>query len=493
MNRLIGNSNPWPSLRLIAATMAIVIAGFSGVASAVNPHRPIITSITPDFGPVAGGTTVTFEGSNFKPPMTVTLQGVDATGCTTPAGPPSDQTFTCVTPASTVLGLVTVTVKNNANGNSGTLVIPSAFLYTCNTCTVSPVSALFEGMSPAGTTEPNGIIEPGETSVAFSPTWFNASGVAFTGNAYTGNLSNPILQGGTLTIPTAQAQYPNLAAGAEGPCTTCYALGASFTAGRPQVHVDATVVETPSINGIPNVGDAHTWTLHIGNSFTDVPESYLLYTHIERLVHNEVTFGTGGGLYSPDNTTPRIQMAAFLARSDAGGDGNVPVSGTISSVENPVVNGAYNCTGGGTSLYNDVPPTDGFCKYVHYITKLNITNGCDANVPKPNYCQFADVTRSVMSIFVARAIVTPGGDALVPDANVGTGAFSTRSYDCTNGPAPFTDVAIGTFSCKHIGFIWTLGIVDGNGDGTFSPNANVSRGQMAKFLVNAFNLSINNP
>ena len=71
--------------------------------------------------------------------------------------------------------------------------------------------------------------------------------------------------------------------------------------------------------------------------------------------------------------------------------------------------------------------------------------------------------------------------------------FATRSYDCTNGPAPFTDVALGSFGCKHIGFIWTLGIVDGNGDGTFSPNANVSRGQMAKFLVNAFNLSINDP
>ena len=493
MNRFSGKSNPAPSLRLIAATVAIAgIAAFSGVASAVNPHRPIIASITPDFGSISGGTTVTFEGSNFKPPMTATFRGVAATGCTIPTGPANDQTFTCVTPASTVLGLVTVTVKNMANGNSGTLVIPNGFLYACNTCSVSPVSALFEGMSPAGTTEPNGILEPGETSVAFSPAWFNASGVAFTGNAFTGNLSNPILPGGTLTIPIAQAQYPNLAAAAEGACTSCYALGASFTAGRPQVHVDATVLETPSITGIADTADAHTWKIHIGNSFTDVPSSYLFYTHVERLVHNEVTFGTGGGLYSPDNTTPRIQMAGFLARSAAGGDGNVPFFGTISSAENPVVNGAYNCTSGGTSLYNDVTPADAFCRYVHYITKLNVTNGCDANIP-PDYCQFADVTRLVMSIFVARAIVTPGGDALVPDANVGTGTFATRSYDCVNGPAPFTDVALGTFGCKHIGFIWTLGVVDGNGDGTFSPNANVSRGQMAKFLVNAFNLSINNP
>jgi hypothetical protein len=174
MNRFVGNVNPRPSLRLIVVTVAIALAGLSGTASAVNPHRPIVTSITPDFGPIAGGTTVTFEGSNFKPPMTATFGGVAATGCTTPAGPAGDQTFTCVTPAASVLGLVTVTIKNHQPGNSGTLVIPNGFLYTCDTCTVSPISALFEGMSPAGTVEPNGIVEPGEASVAFSPAWFNA-------------------------------------------------------------------------------------------------------------------------------------------------------------------------------------------------------------------------------------------------------------------------------------------------------------------------------
>src|SRR5947209_653002 len=110
MNGIMGNVKPGRSLRLIAATVAIVIAGISGTASAVNPHRPIITSMTPNFGPSAGGTTVTVEGSNFKPPMTATFAGVAATGCTTPTGPAGDQTFTCVTPASSVLGLVPVTI-----------------------------------------------------------------------------------------------------------------------------------------------------------------------------------------------------------------------------------------------------------------------------------------------------------------------------------------------------------------------------------------------
>lgn len=493
MNHSISQDNPHkPSLRLIAAAVAVLLASFSGVASAVNPHRPRSVVLSPTFGPIAGGTTVTFTGTNLRTPITVSFGGNAATGCDFSGISGTAGSFTCNTPASSVLGLVTVIVKNKAKGNSGTLIIPNGFTYTCDSCTVSPVSALFEGIAPSGTTEPNGILEPGETTSLFSPTWFNASGVAFTGNAFTGALSDPVLVGGTLTTPTPNAQYPNLAIAASGACTTCYTLGASFTAGRPQVHVDATVLETPKLGATPDVADAHTWTIHIGHSFTDELSSDIFYTYVERLVHNEVTFGTGGGLYSPNQSTPRNQMAAFIARSAAGGDASVPASGSVSSANNPIVNGSYNCTGGGTSLFNDVAPTDGFCKHIHYITNLNATNGCDTHTPKPNFCQFTNVTRSVMSVFLARALVTPDGDALVPDANTGTGAFSTRSYDCTAGPAPFTDVPLGG-TCKHIGFIWTLGIVDGNGDGTFSPNANVTRGQMAKFLTNAFNLSINKP
>jgi hypothetical protein len=60
MNRSLAKPSRSPSLWLITATIAIVVAGLSGVASAVNPHRPIITNIAPDFGSISG-TVVTFE------------------------------------------------------------------------------------------------------------------------------------------------------------------------------------------------------------------------------------------------------------------------------------------------------------------------------------------------------------------------------------------------------------------------------------------------
>ncbi len=487
-------------LHRLAPIAAFALLLGSGTALAVNPHRPVLLSgPTPNFGPIDGNSdtsTIAFEAKNLKTPISVSF-GSNVASCTAPTGPASDQTFTCSLPASTTLGVVGITIKNKAPGNSGALVVSNAFTYTCDSCSVSPVSALIEGIVPKQTTtEPNGILEPGESASSFSPTWLNPTGVTYSGTSFTGALSNPILPGGTLTTPVASAQYPSLAGGAQGQCTTCYTVGASFTGARPSVHVDATVVETPSIVGVanPDTADAHTWTIHIGNSFPDVPTSNLLYTFVERLVHKGVTLGNTDGTFNPDGTTERNQIAAFIARAAAHGDVNVPVSGTISAATNPAVNGSYNCATGPT-LFKDVT-TGGFCKYIHYIAALNITGGCDTQTPKPDFCQTSTVSRATMAVFLARAIVSPDGDSQVPDANVGIGAFTSRSYDCVNGPGPFADVPAGSANCKQIGFLFTLGIVDGTtgtSAGTFGPNDSVTRAQMAKFLVNAFTLSVNQP
>ena len=239
--------------------------------------------------------------------------------------------------------------------------------------------------------------------------------------------------------------------------------------------------ETPSVNG--SARTAYDWRIHVGNTFPDEPSSDLFYTYVERLVHNHVTFGSGG-LYQPNGHVHRDAMAAFIARAFAGGDANVPDSGTISSADNPVINGAYDCTAG-PSLFSDVPVGSQFCKHIHYLAGINVTQGDGTG----KYLPGQNVARSTMAVFVSRALFPTLGDAGVPDANTGTGPFSTRTYDCTNGPAPFLDVPLGG-TCKNIGYIWTLGIVDGDGTGRFSPTSLVTRGQMSKFLDNAFALSI---
>ena len=78
------------------------------------------------------------------------------------------------------------------------------------------------------------------------------------------------------------------------------------------------------------------WVLHVGQSFGDVPKTHVFYPFIESLLHNGVTTGCGASTFCPEDTVFRLQMAVFLARTLAGGDGSVPPSGTAQGQ-------AYDC------------------------------------------------------------------------------------------------------------------------------------------------------
>ena len=488
--------------RRAGVLVAVVAAGLLGArsASAACTNAPNVTSVTPDNGPVGGGTAVTINGTGFCSGNIHLFFGANRATSVVFV----DTTHvTAVTPAGSAVG--PVTVRYQLKGKQSRL--NNGYTYTCSGCTVSPSSLQYEGVvTVQQTSEPNGVLEPGESSVEIQPTVIDSAGVTETNvtGAVT-NITGP--QNGasdiTYSMNGSSATYGTITAGNTAQCSACYT--ATITIGgsgnRPtevtgaDADWDATMTEQPAVNGI-NTPNTIAWRVHVGNTFVDEPTSDIFYDYVERLVHNHVTFGTAinPNTFNPGDPAPRGQMAAFVARSFAGGDQNVPVSGTITAGENPTVNGAYDCESGGSSLFADVLPTDTFCKHIHYITGLNVTNGCDTNTP-PDFCQLTNTTRAVMSVFISRALFPGLGDAGVPNAATGTGAFSGRTYDCLNGPPPFTDVTLdspaGTNpSCKNIGYIWTQGIVDGNGDGTFSPSANVTRGQMSKFLDNAFALSI---
>jgi hypothetical protein len=178
----------------------------------------------------------------------------------------------------------------------------------------------------------------------------------------------------------------------------------------------------------------------------------------------------------------RNQMAAFIARARAGSDAKVPASGTVPG------RGAYNCVSGGTSLFTDVAPTDQFCKQIHYVVAHGMSYGCtDAPTFATTFCPAQNITRRSMAVMLARDLA--GGDASVPAK--GSNPKTGRSYDCSDGSAnAFPDVPDGDSTCRHIYYIWSNGIIDGNTDGTYGPDDAVVRAQMAKFLTNAYALSL---
>lgn len=239
----------------------------------------------------------------------------------------------------------------------------------------------------------------------------------------------------------------------------------SFTSPGPGLQIHFTVVETTAGGCESGVGAAA-----IQVDFLDVPPSNEFHDFIDALALHGVTFGCGNGNYCPDQTLPRDQMAAFIARAAVG---TPPATGTIGSF-------SYDCDNG-PSYFADVPVGSIFCAAIHYLASQSITIGCD---PTPDFCPSDLVTREQMALFIGRALA-PGATPPSSYSDGGTG----RSYDCSIA-APFTDVAANTESCNAIGYIWAKGIVDGFGDGTFHPLDVLTRAPAAKFIANAFGLTL---
>jgi hypothetical protein len=478
-----------------AAFAAVGLAGTRTAGAVACSTSPAPTSLDVVEGPIAGGTSVTITGTGFCNSHLRVFFGPNKVASPTFN---SSTSITVTTPAGNAVGTVSVRVQQNTSAKPKQRTLRNAFTYTCAGCQVSPVSLQYEGVDPAEqTSEANGILEPGESAVAIKTTVINSAAPPVSEPNVTGavtNLTGPQNAASDIvySMNDSAATYGTIASAAMANCgSDCYA--ATVTIGgsghRPTVTVpsdvdwDATMTEQPAVNGT-NTTNTINWRLHVGHTFTDVPTSNGFYDDIERLVHNHVTFGTTNTTFAPGQGALRKQMAAFISRGFAGGDGFVPDNGTITDNDNTNLNASYNCTSGGNSLFADVLPTDQFCKHIHYLASLNVTTGC----PYPNFCQGTTVTRRVMATFISRAIVEPLGDTGVPDS-YGPDPITGRSYDCTNGPKFFSDVALGG-TCKNIGYIWALGIVDGFNDGTFHPDNNVTRAQMAKFIDNNFSLGL---
>jgi adhesin HecA-like repeat protein len=328
----------------------------------------------------------------------------------------------------------------------------------------------------------NGLLEPGER-VVIEPGWQNVSDsdIPFTGTASL--FQGPA--GETYTLSDNSASYGTASANSTTDCfvatANCYQVQLSDTTtrpdARPAVHWDATVRET--VSG----GQQKTWTLHVGDSFPDVPRSHLFYRRIETLLHTGITAGCTTTTYCPEDTVNRGQMAIFVARALAGGSANVPVSGEVAGQQ-------YNCIAGasGASIFTDVLPTDIFCRHVHYIAAQNVTLGCTTTT----YCPAGTISRIEMAAFIAKAVVAPGGGPAVPASY--TDPVTGFNYNCGfSFGIHFTDVPNTNVFCKHVHYLWAKGIVTGTGPTTYGPNQPVTRGAMARFLSNAFNLLLYGP
>lgn len=154
-----------------------------------------------------------------------------------------------------------------------------------------------------------------------------------------------------------------------------------------------------------------------------------------------ITQGVTEDRYAPNDDTLRGQMASFITRFiETGQDDELPP---------------------GQSAFLDIIGT----QHEDNINKLfsaGVVEGISTTEYQPN----GEVTRAQMASFVARAM-TEFGFEFDDDADSG-----------------FDDVE-GTTHEDNIDRLADEGIVAGFGDGTFRPSDDVTRGQMARFLVGA--------
>ncbi|MGH9379390.1 MAG: S-layer homology domain-containing protein, partial [Thermoanaerobaculia bacterium] len=295
----------------------------------------------------------------------------------------------------------------------------------------------------------NRVFEAGET-VAVAPSWRNVSDLSGSltgsGEAFSGPGDS------VYTIVDGDADYGAVDAGAEASCTAtgdCYSLSLSVPSTRPARHWDATFDELAS------TGLAKAWTLHIGDSFADVPDTNIFYRFVETIFHHRVTAGCSATDYCSAAGTARAQMPVFV----------------LKALEGPGYEPSACQTG--TETFSDVPAASPFCRWIEELAARNVVAGCGGG----QYCPDNTVSRDQMAVFTLKTLE---GGGFQPPA-------------CVSGSEMFGDVPASSLFCPWIEELARRGVVAGCGGGNYCPAEPVARDQMAVFISKTFGLVLYGP
>lgn len=195
-------------------------------------------------------------------------------------------------------------------------------------------------------------------------------------------------------------------------------------------------------------------TVECQSWFPDVPAEHWAVDGINACVNAGIVSGYEDGLYHPDWSVTRAQMAVFISRSICTPTGEAGMEDYVPP-ESPT--------------FEDVPTGHWAYKYVEYCVENDIVEGVEPTLYAPSLL----VGRDAMAVFVSRAAA--GGDDNVPD-----------------GPAEatFSDVPTDHWAYKYVEYCFAEDIVQGFSPTIYGPNVVVTRDQMAVFIYRAFDLPL---
>jgi hypothetical protein len=268
-----------------------------------------------------------------------------------------------------------------------------------------------------------------ESGYSISPTY-----QSFAGNGDSAVINVTAPSGANWSASTTATSWITITSGSNG-------------TGNGQVHytVGANTAQGATIRQGTITVNSQTFTVYQGINFADVPSNYIFYEFIGILAARGVTVGCGGGNFCPNAAVAQQEMAAFVIR--AAGQFNPP-------------------TPPPPPRFNDVPTTNPFYNFIEQMAVRGIWLGC----LNGNYCPGDPVRRDEMAAMMIR----------------GRGEFSPPTPPTQH----FTDVPPSNAYYNFIDRMWVLQITSGctSNPPNYCPADSIPRGQMAVFLVRAFNL-----
>ena len=186
--------------------------------------------------------------------------------------------------------------------------------------------------------------------------------------------------------------------------------------------------------------------------FVDVPDDHPFSPWINALAASGITQGCGTNppRFCPDLSVTRGEMAVFILRG---------------------IHGAAFVPPPAVGIFADVLLDNPFAAFIEELFNEGITSGC--NTSPLRYCPFQNVTRAETAVFLLRAI---HGAGFVPPAPTGI----------------FADVPLAHPLVAWIEQLFIEGITSGCGTSParYCPDNDITRAEMAVFLVRAFGLPL---
>lgn len=220
--------------------------------------------------------------------------------------------------------------------------------------------------------------------------------------------------------------------------------------GSFQFTVQANTAEFPrtaSINVMGQLVQIVQKGVNVAQVFTDVPPAHMFFDYITLLKRFGTTDGCSPTQYCPETVTTRAAMAELVIRA-------------------LFVNQPFPFPA--TPFFTDVPPTHPQFSFIQKMRELGITDGCGPAI----YCPGNPVTRGEMAVFLIRGKL----GVLTPQQFT----FNATPYFPNDAPT------------THMFFPWIqkmkdLGITMGCGPNIYCPDAPNTLGQIAVFIIRAFN------